>query len=853
MTSVGNKDVLAEMSRPGLWLFRVALASVLGLLILPQSALAADCGDWNDVKYFHTVSLGTLKECLRHGADANARNEAGQAPLQSLLKANRKHVTGEDRTTFARVAVMELLAAGADPNVPSGFWPSPLRISIEYEDPAITRALLEAGANPNAGPVADRPLFQAIKTDRKDLVSALLAFGADVRAFDENGQTSLHGAAIASTLREGVDDTMTQMLLEAGADPNARDANGETPLFQALSAKAHRDVLTALLDAGADPNAENDFGDTPLEEAAIWASDPAIIAALVAAGADHSHVGMSGMTSLHWAAYLSEEPDIVAALLDAGANPLVFDAGGWSPLAAAIVYNGNPDVVSVLLDAHQVATTANAGGERRGFRQPGLHKVHCWFELPSVEESVACFYMVVHEDPNDDLSRLISFPVVKISSPDGRSSGKNPVLDLGGGGPGLSAGLETDILRPLLDYRNLARLAGRDFYAIDPRGVGMAHPRLTCVDFFEPVRSILSRVPAEREEWEAWQAIYRKCKGRILDLGYDLSHYRSRIVAHDVELLRRALKEEKWALVGHSYAARYALTVARDFPQRVEALTLFSAAFPNAPSGDGSLEMYFKAFERAFAWCGNAGTCDPALLQERFQRLVDGLNEVPLVVHDIPEEIVDIYGDDYQLERFVLTGDRLVELVFLTFYDSNFFATLPGLVEELERGESGILMYTLPVYLSYYLGADYSDPVGMSHYCAETFPFLDYSALLRSVKQAPPYIGGLYDSYTENDFRDECWIWNVHATEPSDVEPIVTSIPTLFLQGALDPATPIEHLIEQLPNFGNHTVLMFENSSHWGDVAGECAMRAAAFFLEHRYVDSEHANCADSWVEASFE
>ena len=492
-----------------------------------------------------------------------------------------------------------------------------------------------------------------------------------------------------------------------------------------------------------------------------------------------------------------------------------------------------------------VAGVIGTDGGRPDLRQPGLQEVRCWNDTDYSGQIVTCFYMVVRENPDDALSPLVAFPVVKISNWD-RSSDKNPVLDLGGGGPGGSAGLERTFNGAQTHYAHLAAPTGRDYYVIDPRGVGMAQPGLTCIDLFDPIRAVLARAATEREEWETWQDVYQECKDRIDAAGHDLSHYNSRVVARDVELLRRALKVEKWALFGYSYAARYALTIARDFPQSVEAMTLFSPVFPDTHDFDLSPGITHAAFQKAFGRCGDAGTCDPASLEERFQHLTDRLNAAPMIVHDIPEGIVDVFGNDYGLERIVLTGSRLVKTAFITFYDADLLAIFPHLVRDLERRQSNVLMEVLPMYMWYYLTPDYSDPVAYAHHCSERHPFADFEELMRGIQESPLYIRDLYESYTEEDFRSECRLWGVAAADPVEAEAVVTSIPTLFMQGELDPVAPIDHLIDQLPNFDNHAVLVFENSSHWGSVGGSCAMRVAAYFFDHKRRDDARAGCADS-------
>ena len=113
--------------------------------------------------------------------------------------------------------------------------------------------------------------------------------------------------------------------------------------------------------------------------------------------------------------------------------------------------------------------------------------------------------------------------------------------------------------------------------------------------------------------------VQRNCKERLDEWDRDLSQYNSRVVARDVELLRHALKIEKWILYGVSYGTRYALTIARDFPDSVEAMILNGAIFPNLRYETSSAEIVALAFDKVFSWCGSSGVCNPQSLRKRFQ------------------------------------------------------------------------------------------------------------------------------------------------------------------------------------------------------------------------------------------
>ena len=277
-------------------------------------------------------------------------------------------------------------------------------------------------------------------------------------------------------------------------------------------------------------------------------------------------------------------------------------------------------------------------------------------------------------------------------------------------------------------------------------------------------------------------------------------------------------------MLGKSYSSRYALTVARDFPDTVEAMVLNGAVFPNLPFVSQSAAARDYAFSRAFARCENTGTCTASLMEERFWALVSRLDNEPMVVDELPELT---YGEPP--ERIVLTGERLVNVVYGALYDADLFRDLPDLVGELERGWTRTLKEFLRIYLDFLLDPTFSDAAFMAHYCSEEHPFVDYDLEMRRAEAHRDQISGMVGVAVSGG-QSNCKMWDVATAAPLEREPVVTSIPVLFLQGALDPVVPIEYLGDQLRHFDHHAVLVFSDSSHWGSVDGPCAMRRAGRF-----------------------
>ncbi len=157
------------------------------------------------------------------------------------------------------------------------------REAVKIGDEIAVAKALEAGANVDTTDVADREyarftaLINAAQNGRKELVTQLIAAGADVNAEDFIRWTALMYAA-----RNGHTEIVAQ-LITAGADVNARDGSLGSALMTAAG-NGHAKVVAQLIAAGADAYARDHWGRTALMYAAKN-GHAAVVAQLIAAGA----------------------------------------------------------------------------------------------------------------------------------------------------------------------------------------------------------------------------------------------------------------------------------------------------------------------------------------------------------------------------------------------------------------------------------------------------------------------------------------------------------------------------------------------------------------------------------------
>ena len=192
--------------------------------------------------------------------------------------------------------------------------PALLLDAAERGDRVAAMQLLAKGANPNTpGPDGTTALMWAASNDDLELVRALIKAGANVTLKNQFGTSALTEAAIIGSA------PVIEALLKAGADPNTKNPEGETPLM-AVARAGKVDAATRLLEAGADVNAKEEWGG---QTALMWAaaqSQAEMVKFLASKGADLNARGVIRQ----WERKVITEP-----------RPKDMNKGGFTPLLYA--------------------------------------------------------------------------------------------------------------------------------------------------------------------------------------------------------------------------------------------------------------------------------------------------------------------------------------------------------------------------------------------------------------------------------------------------------------------------------------------------------------------------------------
>lgn len=188
-----------------------------------------------------------LKALIKAGADIHATDDSGEQALQMAARkgqldcvkclidngANVNYMPPPEKSEYSQSAIC-----------------SAVRHSYHLESVAIIKTLLLAGADVNfIGGDRYVPLNEAAESGNSQIVRLLLEAGAKVEIYDVFGKQALHRAV---RCEEDMEDILS-ILLAHGADINSPSLDGERVLFDALGASDYKPKqLRVVLEAKPD-------------------------------------------------------------------------------------------------------------------------------------------------------------------------------------------------------------------------------------------------------------------------------------------------------------------------------------------------------------------------------------------------------------------------------------------------------------------------------------------------------------------------------------------------------------------------------------------------------------------------
>ncbi len=419
---------------------------------------------------------------------------------------------------------------------------------------------------------------------------------------------------------------------------------------------------------------------------------------------------------------------------------------------------------------------------------PGQHSAEAVFAPYKSLENTEYGFLEVPENRDVKASRTIklAYLVLKARNP---NSGKEPILYLQGG-PGGSTLFMANF------WNDHELRSDRDIVLMDQRGTGASNA--ICTDLGDQLISILSKDLSAAGEHQELSKVIESCKENAEASGTDLSGYNSRENAADFEQLRQELGVTKWNVMGGSYGSRLGLTIMRDYPESVRSAILFSIFAPENDLYVNFISNFKQSLFRAFEKCGQEADCNARYpnLKERYFELLQKLETAPL-------------SFEFRGESFVLNPQDVLLLTHQLLYQKNRIGFVPSFIEAMETGNEEVLNRALAPTVAT------SSLINIAMYLSvmtyEELPFNNSDAYAKDLQANPEFNTG--PAFFNSDTRlMENW-HSSRATARED-DAVVSDIPTLVMNGYLDPITPSSNARQMIESLENSYFFEFQNEGH---------------------------------------
>ena len=397
-------------------------------------------------------------------------------------------------------------------------------------------------------------------------------------------------------------------------------------------------------------------------------------------------------------------------------------------------------------------------------------------KLPGVTRPAKCGVVEVPENWDKPAGRKLSIAVAVVPA-ETPGSHNDPLVPLMGGPSEYAIGAAEYFVKQWG-----AMLHDRDLLLVDQRGAGNSDP-LVCklFDPKNPGASLRDVFPVARIEQCAKELAARA----------DLTQYTYTHFARDLEHVRRTLGYGPLNLSGGSYGTRAAQFYLRAYPQSVRTVYLGSVVpldvitpLTMAKNAEGVRNQVFDA-------CAADAACNAAFPDLR--------KEFSVVVQQL------------ESGKAPIARGRAAEWFRSKTYRPYSSTDLPWIIHRVHAGDWS------PIVRAIQSGAEGID----SEYSFGLFFLItcnDDVAFLREEDIARETVGTFLGDYRVRQQQAACRYWP-KVSPPTDRTPPKSSVPTLFVSGANDAASPLWFTQRVAPNFSERAEVVVTGHGHteWND------------------------------------
>jgi pimeloyl-ACP methyl ester carboxylesterase len=431
---------------------------------------------------------------------------------------------------------------------------------------------------------------------------------------------------------------------------------------------------------------------------------------------------------------------------------------------------------------------------------------------PFFAEVADCGYVTVPENRTSGSDRTIKLAVLRV-----KAMGDNPGLPVvrgsgGPGGPGMTATQAAVLLHEPL-------LQNHDFVYFTQRGTKLAEPFLDCPVYNEAGDAGLLAGSSDEQIREARKTAYQACIDDFTSQGVDLSAYTTSENAADVADISAALGYDQIVYYGASYGTQLGQFLAKEHPDLVAGVAL-DGVVPLTATKMIQVTDIPGSFTQIWDACAADEACDADYPdpEGELRTVIDSLNATPVTLS------VDVDGTPTDV---VVNGQTAMAALSDAMGQPDFNQKLPSAVYRMSAGD---LQYVLAPLVASRLEPENS--ANIQHYainCSDDpMTQVDIAAAVDGVD--PLYAGLVADQATRD--ADACDALGLTQLPDSTDTPLASDLPTLLIQGGLDPNTPISGGDTVVDGLTKVTNVKIPGGRHVLVPTNACAVQILAAFAD---------------------
>ncbi len=425
---------------------------------------------------------------------------------------------------------------------------------------------------------------------------------------------------------------------------------------------------------------------------------------------------------------------------------------------------------------------------------------------------ISCGLLTVPENREKSRSRSLKLHFVKLHARkpekwDDEEKGEwkkreDPIIYLTGG-PGAQA---VGYVKRLKDHG--ARDV-RDLYILEQRGIGFSEDFCPKFGLFDPSVGNTSDFDAYQR---AGLAALETCFAAAKAAKVDLSGYNTIENARDVEALRRALGFEQWNVWGISYGSILGQAYIKQDPKGIRAVVL-DAIVPIVPGAHFQRigTHYQRDLDLLEKACVEDKSCARSFpdFQKRFKAAIVKASGSPIEIEAIDKEL-------FPAGKGWFFGDLIGGIPFVSLYEQDNYPTLPALIDALSRtiDKSDTKAWRVLTAGGPGGGPQISQGMYNAIACNDGWWGQLHEAVAQDKIDHPELSSLLPTPELIDEIAAACKRYGMKPRPESDYSGVVTDIPSVIANGAMDPITPPPLAKAIVPGFSKGTYVEFPYSGH---------------------------------------